>query len=107
MHVGAGGVFPRRRSGAVSNWNPGVRQAFFLLCDQFVKRPGSVWGKKLREVKAAIRSRHPEVVLVNGKKRYTDGHTHKMAIWRTATKFTEWLYRKWTKLEAQEPQPVK
>ncbi|MCI5108692.1 MAG: transposase [Candidatus Pacebacteria bacterium] len=31
---------------------------------------------------------------------FTPGHIHKMAQWRSATKFAEWLYREWTRLEA-------
>jgi hypothetical protein len=30
---------------------------------------------------------------------YTDGHIHKMATWRTLTKFAEWLFVEWRKLE--------
>ena len=58
-----------------------------------------MWGKKLREYKVKLREKHPEVVEVGGKKRYTDGHIHKMALWRTITKFAEWLYNEWWKLE--------
>jgi hypothetical protein len=36
-----------------------------------------------------------------GKKRYTDGHIHKMALWRTATQFVRWLFRQWWALERQ------
>ncbi len=51
---------------------------------------------------------HPEVVETEaGKKRYTKGHIHKMAVQRTLTKFVEWLWREWWKLEKlakDEPQ---
>ena len=30
---------------------------------------------------------------------YSDGHIHKMAIWRTATQFAQWLWTEWWKLE--------
>lgn len=51
--------------------------------------------------------KHPttgEDITVTGSLRYSDGHIHKMAIWRTLTKFVEWLHREWWKLEdkAQE-----
>lgn len=91
--------FVRRRAGEVANWQDDGRQALYLLVDQFNRRPDSVWGKKLREIKARLREKHPEAVEVEGKKRYTDGHIHKMAMWRTATKFTQWLWREWTRLE--------
>lgn len=32
-------------------------------------------------------------------RRYTDGHIHKMAVWRTLTRFVERLHRDWTRLE--------
>ncbi|TSC83961.1 MAG: hypothetical protein G01um101413_764 [Parcubacteria group bacterium Gr01-1014_13] len=92
--------FVRRRAGEVANWQEDGRQALYLLVDQFNRRADSVWGKKLREIKARLREKHPEVVEVEGKKRYTDGHIHKMALWRTATKFTQWLWKQWTRLES-------
>lgn len=99
VHVMSDGKFPRRRAGQTSNWSPAARQALFLLAEQWVKRPDSYWGRKLKENKAALRGRHPEVVLVEGKKRYTDGHIHKMACWRTATQFVRKLASDWVKLE--------
>lgn len=93
--------FVRRRAGEVANWQTDGRQALYLLVDQFNRRPNTVWGKKLREIKARLRERHPEVVEVEGKKRYTDGHIQKMALWRSATKFTEWLWKEWTRIERQ------
>jgi transposase len=94
------GRFPRRRKGEVSRWNPSARQALYLLADQFNRRPESVWGMKLLEIKLALRAKHPEVITDGtGKKRYTNGHIHKMALWRAVTKFTEWLWKEWWKLE--------
>ena len=42
-------------------------------------------------------------------KRYTKGHIHKMAIWRSLTRFVESLHREWWKLErsAAESAPEK
>ncbi|MBF8280524.1 MAG: hypothetical protein HW383_297 [Candidatus Magasanikbacteria bacterium] len=34
-------------------------------------------------------------------RRYMDGHIHKMALWRTVTKFVEWLWREWWRLERE------
>jgi len=99
VHILGDGRFARQRSGEVSNWNPDCRQALYLLGEQFNRRPGSKWGAKLREVKASLRATHPEPIEVEGKKRYADGHIHKMAIWRTLTKFVESLYRDWWMLE--------
>lgn len=95
VHLLADGRMPRKRSGELANWNNEARQALYLLGDQFNRRPSSVRGQKLREYKVKLREKHPEVEVVNGKKRYTDIHIHKMAIWRTLTKFTEWLWREW------------
>lgn len=100
VHVLPDGSFPRQRRAQVCNWNPLARQALFLLGDQFNRRPGSVWGKRLLTNKAHFRLVHPEEVVENGKKRYTNGHIHKMAIWRTLTQFIEWLYSAWRELDA-------
>lgn len=99
VHVMSDGAFPRRRRNQTSNWNPSGRQSLYLFGEQMNRRPSSVWGLKLREYKVKLRTAHPEVLEVGGKKRYTDGHIHKMALWRTITKFAEWLYDEWWKLE--------
>jgi hypothetical protein len=108
VHVMPDGRQPRRRKGAVSNWHPDGRQGVYLLCsDQFVKQAQSPWGLKLRENKAYYRARHPEIVVKdNGKKAYTDGHIHKMAIWKTAGEFVEWLHTEWWKLEKTAMKPA-
>ncbi len=112
VHVLEDGRFARKRSGAVANWHPEARQALYLLVDQFNRRPDSVWGKKFLEYKAKLRAAHLDVMCQkcgckwsdcqqqkSHKRKYTDGHIHKMALWRTATKFVEWLFREWWKLE--------
>jgi hypothetical protein len=101
VHVMADGRFPRKRTGTVANWSPSARQGLYLLGDQFNRRPKSVWGQKLLEYKAKLRAKHPDVVEVDGKKRYTDGHIHKMAYWRTLTRFAEWLWKEWWKIERE------
>lgn len=99
VHVLSDGRFPRRRGGEVANWSD-ARQALYLLADQWNRRPNSVWGQKLREYKIKLRAAHPEPVRgKNDKLKYTNAHIHKMAQWRTMTKFAEWLYREWTQLE--------
>ena len=105
-------VMPRHRRGQVSDWNPTSRQAFFLLGDQFNRRPHTLWGKKLLEVKATFRAKYPEPLIgPNGKLRFTAGHIHKRAIWRTVTKFAEDLYRTWRRIEreaqGQADEPLK
>lgn len=104
VHILDDGRFARRRHGEVANWHPDARQALYLLADQFKYRPNTPWGQKLREYKAKLREKHPEVEIVNGKKRYTDGHIHKMALWRTVTKFVEWLWKEWWELEKKQQQ---
>ncbi len=112
VHVMDDGRFPRRRGGEVANWSPQARQALYLLADQFNRRPDSVWGKKLLQYKLALREKHPEPVEVesNGNgdgakkkiKRYTNGHIHKMGLWRTLTRFVEWLYKRWVAIENEK-----
>lgn len=111
VHVLPDGTFPRRRVGQICNWHGDARQALYLLGDQFNRRPDSKWGIRLRENKAKLRLRHPEPVLVDGKngkvKRYTDGHIHKMALWRTLNEFVKELYEDWNELErSRTPLPL-
>lgn len=81
--------FPRRKHGAIANWQPDCRQALFLFGDQCNRRPDSYWGKYLRQMKANLRAVHLEVETINGKTRYSDAHIHKMALWRTISRFVE------------------
>lgn len=90
-----------------NDWVPSLRQALYLLGDQFNYRAESAWGLKLREYKTKFRAKHPAVETYENKKgemkkRYTDGHIHRMATWRTITKFVEWLHREWRHLEAAQ-----
>jgi len=100
VHVLPDGRFVRRRNGEVANWHNDARQALYLIGDQFNRRPNSEWGIELRAAKVRLRQIHPEVVTNDkGKKLYTDGHIHKMATWRTLTRFVEHLYKVWWELE--------
>lgn len=100
VHVKPDGSFPRKRRGEQCNWHGDARQAIWLfVADQCNKHPESPWGQELRKNKVAFRVQHPVAVTVNGKQRYTDAHIHKMGIWRTATRFAEWLFTAWTTLE--------
>ena len=98
VHVMPDGKFVRRRHGVVANWHSEARQALYLLGDQFNRNPDSPWGQKLREYKRKLREAHPEPVVMDGKKRYSDGHIHKMAVWRTLTKFVEHLWHEWRRI---------
>jgi hypothetical protein len=92
--------FPRARRGDRSNWQRDVRQSAYLFGEQTVKRKKAYWGKALLVYKAWFREQHPEEIKDDkGKSRYSNGHIHKMGLWRTRTKFFEWLYRQWWRLE--------
>lgn len=99
------GKFPRQRHGAQANWSGEGRQGFYLFSDQFsIWRPKSVWGQYFERMKAGFRTKHPQVELVdgaNGKKvkKYTDGHIHKMARWRTMTRCCRRIFKDLWKLE--------
>jgi hypothetical protein len=107
VHVNEDGTFPRRMKGGKNNWSPGLRQRLYLMADIMNKNSTAHWGLRLREIKAKLQATHPEVVEreveIKGKKVmrkfYTKGHIHRMALWRLATRFTQWLYRKWYELE--------
>jgi hypothetical protein len=106
--------FPRRRAGEVFNSSGMARQTLWLLGDQFNRHPDSDWGKRLLQIKAKMREKHPEVVEeevteeVNGtktkvtKQRYTPGHILKMALWRVRSKFVNHLFLEWTRIEEDE-----
>ena len=102
VHVLKDGKFARRRNNQIANWHPDGRQALYLLADQFNRQAkrDTRWGNYLIKMKVELRKRHPVVeTSEGGKKRYTDGHIHKTAIWRTLTRFAEFLHREWWKLE--------
>lgn len=101
-HVLKDGRFPRRRHGEIANWHPDARQALFLFGEQIKRKPNSIWGRKLREYKDLFQERHPEVVMVAGRKRYTKSHIYNMAKWRTLTKFVEWLWKEWWRVERKQ-----
>lgn len=92
-----GGNFARRRNNEAANWSNEIRQAMYLLGEQFNRRPNSVWGIKFCEYKEKMRAAHPETIGENGKKKYTPIHIHRMAKWRTLTKFAEKLFKEWNK----------
>lgn len=114
VHV-KNGKLPRRRAGEQANWQQDGRQALWLfVTEQCNLRPNSEWGKKLREYKTKLREKHPVVECSqceipweqcektgNGRhvQKYSKIHIQKMASWRTATKFVEWLWAEWTRLE--------
>ena len=117
--------FPRKRRGSVSKVSA-IRQAIFLLVDQANRRPASFWGKKLLENKAVLRARHPEPVMMpsadpkTGKdkidsktgepvlvKCYTDGHIHKMGIWKTAEQICNHIYDEWWKIAREREARIK
>jgi hypothetical protein len=118
VHLLPDGRFPRKRRHEPADWQGEARQSLYLLGDQFNRHPETEWGKKLREYKVKLRQKHPQPIKVpkidpetgepvihkkTGKplmvSKYTDAHIHKMATWRTLTKFTEWLWREWWRLE--------
>jgi hypothetical protein len=99
------GGFPRRKRGVTCDWKPTLRQAMFLLDDQFNRNPKSYWGERRASIKQKLREKHPVPVETQNEagktvKRYTDGHIQNMARWKTLNKFCRWLFRELKKLEA-------
>ncbi|MBI2645018.1 hypothetical protein HYW94_02480 [Candidatus Uhrbacteria bacterium] len=108
--------FPKRRHGEVANWHPDARQAMFLFADQCKRSKTSEWGIKYRAYKAKLKEKYPEPILVESRdikgklklkadgtpkmvKRYTPGHLDKMALRWAQTKFIEWVWKEWWRLE--------
>ena len=98
------GVLPRNTKGRVSNWHPDARQALYLLSkEQFVRQKDRTrWGKMLLEYKRKLRVKHPEPVQAGERLLWTNGMVHSTACWKTATKFTEWLYDQWSELARKQ-----
>lgn len=105
-----------KEEGREPQWNRMARQAFWLIgSEQFNRRQNTPWGQKLLDYKTKFRGVHPEKMCKRCEKpfdaacakakhasMYSNGHIHKMAVWRTLTKFGEWLYREWTRLALHE-----
>ncbi len=88
------GDFPRREKGHPANWNPDARSTCFLATIQFFMRKNSYWGSRLRENWDEYKIKHPD---------WIPGKILAAAQWRTATQFTNWLYRElWRYQKAQE-----
>ena len=112
VHVTSDGELPRRKRGAGKDnqYGDNPRQSLVLLSKEFVYQAGSYWGQRLRATKARVRERHPEVEVIDGRKRYTDGDTAGMAGWRVLTRFAEKLFRHYATFEKariKEAQAVK
>jgi hypothetical protein len=115
VHVMSDGTFVRRRAGEVADWSGECRQALFHLADQFNRQGNKTyWGAYLRLMKRRMREKYPTVEMVpstakgtNGKmvKKFTDGHIQKRAMWRTVTRFVEWLFKAWWAVEKGLPVP--
>lgn len=111
-------LFARRRAGHVSNWHPDARQAAWKLGSlQFVRQGDRTsWGQMYRGYIVKFRATHPEVLCGtcgvpwercseqsgSHTRKYSDGHIQRMAMWRTVTKFIEWLYDQWADLARRE-----
>ena len=95
--------FPRRKYGETSNWRSDSRKAFFLLWDQFNKRPTTPWGKIYLATKERMRTNHPVEIIVGERRRYSKGDIQIMARWRTIRAFLRTLFRQWQALEGIKP----
>ncbi len=95
-------IFPRRRAGRLSNWNDQCRQGYYLLVQYWMKNKECEWGQKFLQYKAHFAERHPEVVIRGKRKLYTKGHIQQMATARTMTRFAEFVYRQWSRLEREQ-----
>jgi len=61
-------------------------------------------GPAPQKVKSSYEIPHPSGegnIRVSGSQRYGNGHIHKMAIWRTLSRFVEWLHTEWWRIERE------
>lgn len=100
-------IMARRRRNQKSNWNGAARQALYLFSDQFsIYRQDSLWGQRFLENKKFYKTKYPEAAeIAGGKRRYYDGHIHRLAIWKTLREFVKWLYAEWKDVEAKRNAP--
>jgi hypothetical protein len=99
VHVTKSGELGRHRRGEASDFSVSARQALNLFGKQLDYRSKSRWGKRYREFKKSLALQHPqEIDTATGKTRYSPAHIRRMAVWRTLTKFVEWLWREMTEL---------
>ena len=103
---GADGIGARRIKGVQSDWNTFLKDTCFLIGDSFVKQKGDAkeigkgkYRKVYDESRAYYDEKYPEPEVVNGSKKYTDGHKHAMARRRTVKHFLADLHSVWREME--------
>jgi len=104
LHVREDGSFPSRRRGQRDEGSE-ARLPFYLIADQFNRRPNSPWGQKLLENKAKIAERVEAEWIVACEKATANGEElpkkrskywiMTTARWRTLSQFARKLWRDW------------
>lgn len=82
-----------------SPFNRRLKSTMFLVSDQFVKQRTPGYRELYDEEKIRLRNLHPELIKVNGTKKYTDGHIHNMAMRKIKKEFLKQLWLKWREYE--------
>lgn len=95
----------RRTVGYQSNYNDKFKVLCWKIASSFVKQNAAKSGyrKIYDQIKADEHRKHPETVMVNGKKTQNDGHLHNKAMRKTVKIF---LSHVWTTWRTKEGLPV-
>lgn len=91
----------RKKRGEKIHYNPKLKTFMWKVSKSFVYRSAekSPYRRLYDEVKADYKRKFPEVVVVDGKKKYNPGHLHNMALRKVAKVFLANLWVKWRTME--------
>lgn len=94
----------RRTVGYQSNYNDKFKVLCWKIASSFVKQSAEKSGYRriYDQVKADEHTKHPEMVLVNGKKTQNDGHLHNKAMRKTVKIFLSHVWTTWRIMENLE-----
>lgn len=94
----------RRTIGYQSNYNDKFKVLCWKIASSFVKQSADKSGYRriYDQVKADEHTKHPETVMVNGKKTQNDGHLHNKAMRKTVKIFLSHVWTTWRTYENLE-----
>ncbi len=79
-----------------------LKRALYFFSDGIIKHRDPKWRELYDNMKVFYREKHPEPIVVKGKKHYNDGHIDNLARKFVQTKFLDKVYEEMIKLENGE-----
>lgn len=91
----------KRTTGYQSNYNDKFKVLCWKIASSFVKQSAAKSGYRriYDQVKADEHTKHPETVIINGKKTQNDGHLHNKAMRKTVKIFLSHIWTTWRQME--------